>query len=210
MTASPGVPDLGAGGGSAAGAWASGSLRERLPRVQTGAGSGQVGEWQTVPSVWRGSSAGRGGFVFWAEFALVFRDANWDVMVGLSTAPTTSAAAPMGEPNAVFVGCDNHDNMQACRNDNSGSATCSDLGSSFPCADGVNASVLYRVQIWAAPNASSISYSLTNLDNAASASGTFSTDLPQNSVQLGGLIGAAGGGISNKVEVIGMCVIGGP
>lgn len=192
-----------------AGAWSSASLLQRLPRVTYVGAAGQAGVRQSAATVWRGSSAGMGGFAFWAEWALDFRDANMDLFVGLA-ANASALVDPYADTNTAFFGCDDDDTMRVCSNDTSGAATCVDLGANFPCADGVNAVVQYRGALWATPNASSISYAITNITAGQSASGTLSSDLPQNTVQLGGAIEMANSGSSNSVVVIGMCVLGGP
>jgi hypothetical protein len=90
----------------------------------------------------------------------------------------------------VYFGSNSADtNLSICANDNVTTATCTDLGASFPTK---LQGAAYDLFIWAAPNASSIGYAISRLDSAASTYGTISnnqadggTDLPRNTVPLG-------------------------
>ena len=86
------------------------------------------------------------------------------------------------ETDAIYFGCNNGDsNLSICSNDNSGTATCNTLGASFPCT---TSGAWYDFWLAAAPNDSSIKYRVDRLDSAASTSGSVTSDLPRNTVQM--------------------------
>jgi hypothetical protein len=96
-----------------------------------------------------------------------------------------AAVIPNGQPsaftNAVGFGYDSAATVwSTLTNDNSGAATMTSLGASFP----VDSTTVYEMQLTCAPNASSIDWTFTNLVTGATTSGTFSSNLPQNSVFL--------------------------
>jgi hypothetical protein len=75
-------------------------------------------------------------------------------------------------------------NLQLVNNVNLTAPTVLDLGASFP----VNNTNVYRLQLFAEPNGSSINYIVENLTNPATASGSLSTNIPANTDFLGRVI----------------------
>ena len=131
------------------------------------------------------NAAGIGGFYWWGSFAINTTDNTSRLFVGLkdATAVLTATADPSAALDTVYFGCNNaQTTVRVCSNDNSGAATCTDLGANYPCT---TTDTAYDVALWAAPNGSSIGYWIRRYPTAFETSGTISTDLPRNTVQLG-------------------------
>lgn len=138
----------------------------------------------TQPLVGRGSVAGLGGFFYAVRFSINSTTANQRLFSGLTaaTGATSTSAAPSSLVNMVGVGWDSTDaNLHIMSNDNTGTATKVDLGSSFPTN---TIAAVYELIMFAPPNGSTIGYRVTRLDTGAATSGTLSSDLPQNTVVL--------------------------
>ena len=170
-------------------AWASTNEYTRAKWVNFPQASSAVnlnaGLRSNVDYVWRGNAAGIGGFYWWGSFAINTTDNTSRLFVGLkdATAVLTATADPTAALDTVFFGCNNaQTTMRICSNDNSGAATCTDLGANYPCT---TTDTAYDVALWAAPNGGSIGYWIRRFPTAFETSGTISTDLPRNTVQLG-------------------------
>lgn len=146
---------------------------------------------------WRGNAAGLGGFRFELEFGVVTTQTTMRVCAGLyynGAAAIPLTADPSAGTDCVFMGCDAADtNMQIMHNDNAGTCTKIDLGSSFPKTN----NVVYRVVFTAAANGSSIDYSVTRLDSAATATGTITTDIPSSTAFMGHICRFGNGGTAS-------------
>lgn len=134
---------------------------------------------------WLGNAAGLGGFRCEIEWGVEATQTTMRCAVGLfpsaSISMTSFFDTSASHLNSVFMGADSSDtNMQIMHNDGSGNCTKVDLGSSFP----KTAGVLYRVVFEAASNGSTVDYTVTRLDSAASASGTLSSNLPGSTTQM--------------------------
>jgi Flp pilus assembly pilin Flp len=133
--------------------------------------------------VWRGNAAGLGGFRVRIRFGTESALAQQRAFIGLCNQLNTTFgnANPSTFTDLVGFSYDSAaTNWSTITNDNAGSATTASLGASFP----VDATTLYEIELIAAPNASSIDWKITNLSSGASSNGTFSSDLPRNSVFL--------------------------
>lgn len=185
-------------GNTTAPAWASTSLFTRSRRTKqatAGAINNAAGLRAARQSVWRGNAAGTGGWVSLQRWGTEFTDGGSRVAIGFFNKATafSVSADPNVELNSVYVGCNSGDvNLSACSNDNSGTATCNTLGSNFPCVcSGSNVNLMYDVGFAASPYPSdggtfqAISYSVDRLDVAHHTDGVISSDLPQNTVQMG-------------------------
>lgn len=134
-------------------------------------------------TMWRGNSAGAGGFLWWARASMDDTFANSRTAMGLFNAASLVATNdPNVATDSVYFGCNSGDsNLSICSNDNSGTATCNTLGASFPCTtDGA----FYDFWFAAAPNGGEILWAITRLDSAAGTGGRLSADLPRNTVGL--------------------------
>lgn len=170
-------------------AWSSASLVGRLKQVTyvTAATTNSAAEIKAVGSrqnVWRGDTAGAGGWLLWIRGGMNDTAANIRFAAGLFTTTSilTTNVDPSTLANSAYFGCDvGQTTLRICTNDNTGSATCSDLGADYPCTtDGA----YYDFWLAAAPNGSAINWAIQRLDSAASTGGTITSDLPQNTVQL--------------------------
>jgi hypothetical protein len=137
---------------------------------------------------WRGSSAGLGGFYVLFRFAISDATLNTggEVFVGLSNAATAMSNTTQFSVETMLdtVGLyaiDGETTYRIGSNDNSGNATRTDLGASFP----VNITDFYELILFAKPNDTNIHYEVTNISTGANTSGTLSSDLPRNTVGLG-------------------------
>jgi hypothetical protein len=192
------------GWGSAGPAWSSANLLGRINWESGSSGtvatSGQSLNEGTAATVWRGNTAGAGGFIFWTRVALHTTGPHERLFFGLQTTTAFGNVEPSSLSDAVYFGADNgaggtSANFQVCSNDNSGSATCNDLGSNFPTQ---TSDAIYDFWLVAGPNASGIAYYAQRLDSEGVATGLLTQDLPRNTIQLRWLdqLGPADGGVS--------------
>ncbi len=132
------------------------------------------------------TAAGAGGFVFKTRVAIVTTGVHVRVAFGLfgTTGALTTTANPDAQTNSIYFGCNDGDaNLSICSNDATTTATCSTLGSSYPCQTN---GAWYDMWLIAPPGSSAgIYYFIERLDSAASTGGVVSGDLPLTSVQLG-------------------------
>lgn len=171
--------------------------------VTTAATTAVAGFRQTAAKSWRGNAAGLGGFHFICRFAPATGVTNSTrrLFVGMqaSTAAPTDVN-PSTLLNMCGVGYDAADtNWQFMSNDGTGTATKIDLGTARPAADRTD---WFELMMFAAPNGSSISYTLTNLGTGTViATGSTSTDLPGNTTALAACGYASVGGTSSVVGI---------
>ncbi len=171
-------------------------------RMATSTTAGNVSSVRSnADVVWRGNAAGLGGWFFAALCTANLTTANGRAYVGLRDA---TAAFPNANPSAqldsAYFGFDSaQTTWRFCTNDNAGAATCTDLGANFPVnlsSDG------FEFRMFATPNSSTIGWWAQRLGTGATQSGTASTDLPRNTVQLS-LEAAVGNGadaLANNLE----------
>lgn len=205
-------------GSTSSNAWASTSLLGRMRWLSctgSAAANTSVGARDARQSVWRGDTAGAGGWVSWQRFGQVVLDAGSRVAVGFfnTTGALSAAADPSAATDSVYVGCNNGDaNMSVWSNDNVSTATAAAaLGSSFPCGNlNGGRGFVYDVFFAAPPNGSVINYRVDRLDTTppVSASGQITSDLPRNTVQMGWHIWAnsGSGAYATNLAVINACV----
>jgi hypothetical protein len=173
-------------GTAAAVNWASTDARTRS-RWQQLAAAATINTTANAPVInvfWRGNAAGLGGFFVHGATAIMGTPpAGQRAFFGLSAATPGAAADPSATINQVGFQCDaTQTTLRIGSNDNAGAATVTDLGANFPCT---TTSTAYDWWIWAKPNASAISYAIRHMTTGNTASGSLSTDLPQNTVLLG-------------------------
>lgn len=215
LTVSGSMQAGGATGTAAAVAWASTDARTRAKWVQyptTAAVNLNAGYRANTDYVWRGSAANLGGFYVWGSMNIVTGNAGQRVFMGLkdATAVLTAASDPNAALDTVYFGANAADtNLSICSNDNAGTATCTTLGASFPAK---TANSAYDVAFWAAPNGSTIGYSIRHVVSGAVSTGTLSTDLPRNTIQLGFdfNINSGTGAVVTTMQFGGTCYIANP
>lgn len=147
---------------------------------------------ETLGSMWGGALSGSGGFKAWERIATLtetslldggnpdsasYMFAGW-TLCGISLTGTSDSSA---FHDTVYFGCDSADtNIHACSNDETGSATCTDLGANFPCRSGsrgLTGPYGYDAFFYESPTHGSIGYFIHGIDRNVSATGTL-TDLP--------------------------------
>jgi len=125
-----------------------------------------------------------GGYFQPTRFSVSSLTALQRCAVGLFT--TTAAIATTQNPsaltNCIFAGWDSADaNLQIMHNDGSWACTKIDLGANFPAN---NASAIYEVTFFCAPNGDSVGYRVKRLDTDQTVSGLLTTNLPTKTTLL--------------------------
>lgn len=110
---------------------------------------------------------------------------------------------PSALPNSAYVGCEpGQSNLHACTNDGSGSATCTDLGASFPC--GSNGALL---NTYINATATNVTFSVSNVASGATATVTATSDLPTPTATLSyELMLCSDGGTAEAMNYSLLCV----
>jgi len=188
------------------------SYAARGIRLGVAATTASVGRYQGM----RGSALlwyVTGGFLYTGEFnisdtAFVTGTHNFwglasstsDLLIGGSNNDQPSALT-----NIIAFANDSGDaNLQIMHNDASGTATKTDLGSSFPSNRTAGAAIttIYSCYLYNAPNSSDVIYRIVNKETGAVAQGTLSTNLPASTVGLNFFgartMGTPLGGINNS------------
>lgn len=197
-------------------AWSSATLLDRLKRMRTLSGSSlnstaNVAQQAGRESVWRGNTAGAGGWLSWQRFHIDDIKADGRVFIGWLDTTSTWTGEPNALTNTIYVGCNEGDgdaNLDICSNDNVTTATCTTLGSGYPCKTD---NVFYDLWIYVPPNGSYINWYIENLTTPANKSGQLTTDLPQNTVQLNWQMGLNTGATTTtqvRFGFMGMCSLG--
>lgn len=157
----------------------------------------------TANHAWLGNAAGLGGFycaIRWAVGDAAFVSTG-QTFVGLAVSGALSSSAnPSTFTNLIGMGNDATDTvMQAYGSGSSAQARVS-LGSSFP--NTASQSVIYELIMYAAPNASSVAYQVTNLNTGVLATGTWSgAQLPSNTTFLTPYIWRSNGSTATAVAI---------
>ncbi len=166
---------------------ATGTYIGQVSRVgmQTGAGSGSSAGIRNVASIAIGDAAGRGGFHIRTMFGGLTNPAD----AGSSFIGVRGAATAIGNVDAssltdiLGVGTDPTQNTyRLLKNDASGTATASDLGSDFPW----NATACYDFRVFCPPNGAGIAWAIWRTDDLTITPkvGYESSDIPSNSTML--------------------------
>jgi len=154
-----------------------------------------------------------GGFLYTGEFNIsdtataVGTHNFW----GLASSTSDLVIGDVGnsQPSALtniiaFANDSGDTNLQIMYNDASGTATKTDLGSSFPANRTAGAAIttIYSCYLYNAPASSNVIYRIVNKETGAVAQGTLSTNLPASTVGLNFFgartMGTSGGGINNS------------
>jgi hypothetical protein len=168
-------------------ALASTNLRTSMRRWiwTSAAGANSASEGRTATGlVWRGDTAGLGGWFYSCRWAVSTTTANQQTAVGLwaATTATSTSQVPSSLTNCIFAGWDSADtNLQIMHNDASGTCTKINLGASFPAN---NTTAVYEFMMFAAPNGSSVYYRVVRLDTGDSIEGEITTNLPTSTTFL--------------------------
>jgi len=168
-------------------ALASTNLKTQAARalVTSAAGANSASELYAAQTLlWLGNAANLGGFFCVFRFGVSTTTANQRLFVGLHSATGAIATTQVIDAltNIIGVGWDSADTtLRIMHNDSSGAATEVDLGANFPTN---STTAFYELILYAAPNATSVSYRAVRLDTGSEASGTITTNLPANTTFL--------------------------
>lgn len=138
------------------------------------------GIFNNTTVTWRGNSGTLGGFFFFARFGQNVNTNGARSFVGLSAKTThVVTAEPSAATDSVGMGYNAADastgNWQLMYNDNTGTATKVDLGSSAP----RDTTSVYDLFIFAAPSSNTVSVRIMNLStNTLVYDGDLTTDIP--------------------------------
>lgn len=143
----------------------------------------------TVLECWRGNNAGVGGFFVVARFGLTTLQAGMRFFAGLSSTATTAPTNidPTTSTTAAVIGMavnSNTGNWNLIHNTAGTAPTVLDLGVTFP----VNNTDMLELILFAKPNATVVTYGISNLQSGSKTTGTLSTNLPATTAFLGRLI----------------------
>ncbi len=154
-----------------------------------------------------------GGFLYTGEFNIsdTATAAGTHNFWGLASSTSdlvigdVANSQPSALTNIIAFANDSGDaNLQIMYNDASGTATKTDLGSSFPSNRTAGAAIttIYSCYLYNAPGSTSVIYRIVNKETGAVAQGTLSTNLPASTVGLNffGIrtMGTTGGGVTNS------------
>ena len=154
-----------------------------------------------------------GGFLYTGEFNIsdTATAAGTHNFWGLASSTSDlvigdiSNSQPSALTNIIAFANDSGDaNLQIMYNDASGTATKTDLGSSFPSNRTAGAAIttIYSCYLYNAPGSTSVIYRIVNKETGATAQGTLSTNLPASTAGLNFFgvrtMGTSGGGITNS------------
>lgn len=149
--------------------------------------------------VWRGYG-GLGGFSFVCRFGMATNLTNARAFVGLySSVAAIANVNPSTLLNVVGIALDSGDaNWQLITNDQSGTATKTDLGANFV----KSPSQYYELRMWAQPTGSDIFWRVTRLDTGVTQSGTFlRSKLPQNTIFLTPYIWITNNAVASSAQI---------
>ncbi len=172
--------------------------------VTTAATTAVAGWREAANGFWMGNTANDGGFEFICTFgpATGVSTTTDRLFVGMST--STSAPTdvePSSLTNMFGVGYDAADaNLQFMRNDGTGTATKTDLGSNFvvPTADRTD---VYKLVMSCPPNSTTITYKITNLTSGNTATGSVNSDIPAVNTLMSGRGYISVGGTSSVIGI---------
>lgn len=134
---------------------------------------------QSVMQVWRGNTAGEGGFFYTTRFGMNTLQTGNRVFVGMTdiTAnPTTNTDYSTSTANnkiGMVINANTGD-WNFMTNTAGTAPTVTNLGASFP----VNTTDLFELILYSAQNGSSIGWRVTDLSTGAQTSGSASTNIP--------------------------------
>lgn len=173
--------------------------------VTTAATTAVAGFRSTAAQVFRGATAGIGGFHYVCRWAPATGQATatsraWCGLRASASAPTD--VEPSSNVNAIGMGWDAADsNVQIMHNDGSGTATKVDLGASFPVSTTDRAKV-YELALFAVPGTTEVAWQVTDLTTGAIATGTItSADMPSQTTLLAPVAYCSAGGTSSVIGV---------
>jgi hypothetical protein len=155
-------------------------------RYSTSTTAGNVTSVRTnTPFVHRGSVAGLGGFHIGIRFAFNVLNAVQRSFHGIWSGTANPGNVAWTTDTATgrigIVTDSNTGNLRLAHNTQGTAPTLIDLGATMP----LNITDMYELILYCGPNASSVTYKVTNMNTGAVVTGTLSTNLPANTQFLG-------------------------
>lgn len=141
-----------------------------------------LGQRNSAAMFFRGSTAGMGGFFYFARFGFDIYTAGGRLFVGLSVSTTPCASDPSALVNCLGFGIDAADSaITFMHNDAAGTATKNTISGQPTLASNQG----YDVYIYAKPNDTTVYYRIDNLNTQAMIlEGSVTTDLPVNTTMM--------------------------
>lgn len=154
-----------------------------------------------VLECWRGNATGLGGFFVVSRFSIDTTPNGMRMFVGLTdtatTAPTNIDPTVSTTPGKIGMAINsNTGTWKFVHNITGTTPTVIDLGANFP----INTTDFLEMVIFAAPNASTVSYRVTNQTTGLSTTGTIVTNLPASTTFLGRTIWATNNATGTAVS----------
>lgn len=181
-----------------------GSIRARSWRITTAAPNA-IASLRANALQWTvgGNAAGRGGFFLswiWGPATGVATTTNRALVGMRSSVAAPTDVEPSSLLNFVGMGWDAADtNVQMMHNDGSGTATKIDLGANFPVPT-ADTTQVYELYLFSPPGTTqSVGYEVRNVNTAAVATGTITTDLPSTTTLLAPVGSLSAGGTSSVI-----------
>lgn len=157
---------------------------KRATNTSVATAAGFSSFYASATECWRGNAVGLGGFFHVQRFGLSVLAAGMRAFAGLTdiiAAPTNIDPTTSTTPGKVGMAINaNTGNWNLVYNVTGSAPTVVALGASFP----VDATSLFELILFAAPNSASISYRVANLTTNAVASGNLTTNIPASATFL--------------------------
>lgn len=170
----------------------------RRLRYTSSATAGNVSHVRAPAPYFCIGGANYGGFYASFIFAFSSMTATGRGFTGMGDfSATPSATTTLANTlNIIGIGQEaGASNMSLYHNDGSGTATQVDLGASFPGSSGI----AYKLELFAAPGASSVTYRVIRLSNGTTTTGTLSSNLPAGSTMIGPCLFNSNGATASSV-----------
>jgi hypothetical protein len=161
-------------------------LSKRCGFVSSGTAGQSAGPRLGVLQFALGDVAGGGGFAFVCRFGVSdgATVANSRMFVGFtSSISAIGNVEPSSLTSIIGVGCDAGETvLSILNNDGSGTATKTSLGANFPSQ--TLSTDLYRLELYCAPNGSTVTYRVTRENTGHTSTAALSSDLPTSTTLL--------------------------
>ncbi|MBK9496884.1 MAG: hypothetical protein IPO08_20725 [Xanthomonadales bacterium] len=151
-------------------------------QVTNSAASGSSDVRATIAKFMRGATTGRQGIFFNARVRFTALGATGGVAVGLTSSTAAINTQPSANTNVIYIGANGgQTTLRAiCRDGAAGTPV--DLGANFPVP---SATAAYEVCFFCPSNVAKVNYMVRRLDTDFKTEGTFTTNLPSNTLLMG-------------------------
>jgi len=175
----------------------------RLGYVSAAGAGSAAGVRTSVTPFWLGNAAGAGGFHVVMRFgisdAVIVAGRQFCGLQASSGAPTD--VNPSTFANMIGIGSDSGDTVMQLYASGAAAQARTSLGANFP-VNTTNVD-LYELALYAAPNASQVTYRVERINTGHTATGTISAgaSLPANTTFLAAQMWRANGGVASAVGI---------